>query len=82
MREGEREESSSVCVLNVGVDQLTEELEKTGLWVWWDCSGNGIWWKALWDICLCVSVCETCHCERCVEGGWTRGIGRCDLRVC
>ena len=31
---------------------------------------------------LCVSVCETCHCERCVEGGWTRGIGRCDLRVC
>ena len=54
MREGEKEESSSVCVLNVGVDQLTEELEKTELWVWWDCSGNGIWWKALWDICLCV----------------------------
>ena len=54
MREGEKEESSSVCVLNVGVDQLTEELEKTGLWVWWDCSGNGIWWKGLWDICLCV----------------------------
>ena len=56
MREGEKEESSSVCVLNVGVDQLTEELEKTGLWVWWDCSGNGIWWKGLWDICLCVCV--------------------------
>ena len=72
MREGEKEESSSVCVLNVGVDQLTEELEKTGLWVWWDCSGNGIWWKALWNICLCV--CETCHCERCVEGDGQEGL--------